>query len=335
MASVQPTKTEFLKGIVEENLHVRRDVRRMQRVKTKQRFRPWMLGVVLIGIVSYMTIPSPVISRGTPASNQAVLTSATASPRAIEQTPEATAPLSNPHGINREVLPLAIKRIVVDPGHGGEPGALSESGVTEKAITLDVALRMRRLLANGPFEVLLTRETDRLVSLERRVAFANENRADLFVSVHVNWMESRTIRGLETFYVGPSDDPATLKLASRENKESGYALSDYKQILEKIYLDSRRDESRMLAKSIQTELFNGLKPVNLVLANRGVKTAPFVVLVGTQMPAILAEVSCVSNEDEVNLLTKEEYRENIAKALIKGVRAYASTLNSSDKKGNY
>jgi NADH-quinone oxidoreductase subunit B len=132
MASVQPTKTEFLKDIVEENLHVRRNVRRMQRVKTKQRFRPWMLGVVLIGIVSYMTIPSAVISRGTPASNQAVLTSATASPRAIEQTPEATAPLSNPHGINREVLPLAIKRIVVDPGHGGEPGAISESGVTEK-----------------------------------------------------------------------------------------------------------------------------------------------------------------------------------------------------------
>src|SRR5215208_2702611 len=212
MASVQHTKTEFLKDVIEENLRVRRHNPRVRQARPKQRLRPWILGAVLMGIVAYMTIPSPVISRGTPTPNQAMLTSATTMPGAIEQTPEATALLSNPHGINREVLPLGINRIVIDAGHGGEPGAISESGVTEKEITLDVALRMRRLLAGGPFEVLLTRDTDRVVSLERRVAFANENKADLFVSVHINWMESRTIRGLETFYVGPSDDAATLKL---------------------------------------------------------------------------------------------------------------------------
>jgi N-acetylmuramoyl-L-alanine amidase len=222
---------------------------------------------------------------------------------------------------------------VIDPGHGGEPGATSESGVTEKEITLDVALRLRRLLENGPFEVLLTRETDRRVSLDQRVAFANEHKADLFLSIHVNWMEPHTIRALETYYVGPTDDPATLKLASRENKDSAYALSDYKQILEKIYVDARRDESRVFAKTIQSRLFRSLKPKNPLLQNRGVKTAPFVVLIGTQMPAVLVEISSLSNDGDVELLTKMDYRENIALALLEGIRGYANGFKAFDGKG--
>src|SRR5207342_2846439 len=98
------------------------------------------------------------------------------------------------------------------------------------------------------YEILLTRQTDQLVSLDKRVAFANENKGDLFVSIHVNSMEPKTLRALETYYVGPTDDPATLRLASIENKDSGYSLSDYKKILEKIYVDERHDESRALAK---------------------------------------------------------------------------------------
>jgi N-acetylmuramoyl-L-alanine amidase len=197
-----------------------------------------------------------------------------------------------------------------------------------------VALRLRRLLADAPYEVLLTRQTDRLIPLDKRVAFANENKADLFVSIHVNWLEPRTIRALETYYVGPSDDPATLKLASMENKDSGYSMSDYKKILEKIYVDARHDESRALAKTIQTNLYRTLKPVNPVLENRGVKSAPFVVLIGTQMPAILVEISCLSNDDEVKLLTKEDYRESIALALLQGIRGYAQSLNGPERKGS-
>jgi N-acetylmuramoyl-L-alanine amidase len=189
-------------------------------------------------------------------------------------------------------------------------------------------------MAQEPYEVLLTREADRLIPLDKRVAFANENKADLFVSIHVNWMEPKSIRALETYYVGPTDDPATLKLASRENKDSGYSLSDYKKILEKIYVDARHDESRTLAKTVQAHLFNSLKPVNSVLENRGVKTAPFVVLIGTQMPAILVEICCLSNEDEVKLLTKEDYRENIALALAQGIRNYAASLNTPNRKGS-
>ena len=179
-----------------------------------------------------------------------------------------------------------------------------------------------------------TREADRLIPLDKRVAFANENKADLFVSIHVNWLEPRTIRALETYYVGPTDDPATLKLASMENKDSGYSMSDYKKILEKIYVDARHDESRALAKTIQTSLYRALKPVNPVLENRGVKSAPFVVLIGTQMPAILVEISCLSNDDEVQLLTKEAYRESIALALLQGIRGYAKSLNGPVRKGS-
>ena len=196
-----------------------------------------------------------------------------------------------------------------------------------------MALRLRRLLENGPFEVLLTRESDRRLSLDQRVAFANEHKADLFLSIHVNWMEPHTVRALETYYVGPTDDPATLKLASRENKDSAYALSDYKQILEKIYVDARRDESRVFAKTIQSRLFRSLKPKNPLLQNRGVKTAPFVVLIGTQMPAVLVEISSLSNEGDVELLTKMDYRENIALALLEGIRGYANGFKAFDGKG--
>ena len=186
---------------------------------------------------------------------------------------------STPHPLDRAVIPLGVKRIVIDAGHGGkQPGAISESGVSEKDITLDIALRVHRLLDNAPFEVLMTRQDDRTMTLEKRVAFANSNRADLFISIHINWTEPREIRPLETYFVGPSDDPATIKLASMENQESGYSLSEYRRVLEKIYIDTRRDESRTLAKNIHAELYQALKAVNPTLDNRGVRTAPFLVL---------------------------------------------------------
>jgi N-acetylmuramoyl-L-alanine amidase len=147
-------------------------------------------------------------------------------------------------------------------------------------------------------------------------------------------MEPHTIRALETYYVGPTDDPATLKLASRENKESEYSLSDYKKILEKIYVDARRDESRSAARTIQGQLFHALKKVNPDLENRGVRTAPFVVLIGTTMPAVLVEIGCLSNEEEVELLTKPDYRESIAQAFAQGIRRYANSLTLADRKGS-
>ncbi|HEX2242838.1 MAG TPA: N-acetylmuramoyl-L-alanine amidase [Gammaproteobacteria bacterium] len=238
--------------------------------------------------------------------------------------------VSTPHPLDRTVIPLGVKRIVIDAGHGGkQPGAISESGVAEKDITLDIALRLHRLLNQAPFEVLMTRQDDRTMTLEKRVAFANSNRADLFISIHINWTQPRDIRPLETYFVGPSDDPATMKLASMENQESGYSFSEYRRVLEKIYIDTRRDESRSLAKNIHAELYHSLKAVNPTLDNRGVRTAPFLVLVGTEMPAILLEVSTLSNEEEVELLIDPDYREKIALAVSRGIGSYARNLNDS------
>jgi len=335
MATVDETKSRLLRGVVQDNIDVLQNVKARRLNRRKRSVHPWILAGFLLALGAYVIQPALLISTApTPTGSAVALATGAVTPGDIDLTPESSAPLTNPRPIDRAAIPLAIKRIVIDPGHGGEPGASSESGLAEKEITLDVALRLRRLMAHDPFEVLLTRETDRAMSLDKRVKFANERKADLFVSIHANWMEPKTIRALETYYVGPTDDPATLKLASMENKDSGYSLSDYKQILEKIYVDARHDESRALAKTIQTKLFRSLKPVNPVLANRGVKTAPFVVLIGTQMPAILVEIACLSNEDEVKLLTKEDYRENIALALVQGIRSYAASLNAPNRKGS-
>jgi len=328
MAGIGDTKGRLLRGVVQDNLDVVRGVRVRRFRRRSARLRFWLWGSLVAVVIAYLTVAAQVFYRG-----NVPLNTTQVAAQGLAQIPEAEVPLSHPRPIDRDAIPLLIKTIVIDPGHGGDPGAIAESGLTEKEITLDIALRLRRLLSKGPFEVLLTRDTDRRLSLDKRVSFANEHKADLFLSIHVNSMEPHTIRALETYYVGPTDDPHTLKLASRENKESGYSLSDYKQILEKIYVDARRDESRAVARTIQSQLFQSLKAKNPELENRGVRTAPFVVLIGTQMPAVLVEIACLSNADEVELLTKQDYRENIAQALAQGIRRYANGLIIAARKG--
>ena len=328
MAGIGDTKGRLLRGVVQDNLDVVRGVRVRRFRRRSARLRFWLWGSLVAVVIAYLTVAAQVFYRG-----NVPLNTPQVAAQGLAQIPEAEVPLSHPRPIDRDAIPLLIKTIVIDPGHGGDPGAIAESGLTEKEITLDIALRLHRLLSKGPFEVLLTRDTDRHLSLDKRVSFANEHKADLFLSIHVNSMEPHTIRALETYYVGPTDDPHTLKLASRENKESGYSLSDYKQILEKIYVDARRDESRAVARTIQSQLFQSLKAKNPELENRGVRTAPFVVLIGTQMPAVLVEIACLSNDDEVELLTKQDYRENIAQALAQGIRRYANGLIIAARKG--
>jgi N-acetylmuramoyl-L-alanine amidase len=326
MASIDETRARLLRGIVQDNLSTRPDKRIAQEASSETRQRFWLWSIMVGVITTSLTVFLSVIPRAnTPALN--------AAPAVTRVMPVAADPFSDPRPLVRGAIPLSIKTIVIDPGHGGEPGTIAESGLMEKDVTLDIALRLRRILEDAPFRVLLTREADRPLSLDKRVTFANENSADLLVSIHANSMEPHSIRGIETFYVGPSDDPATLTLASRENRDSGYSLSDYKKILEKIYGDVRRDESRTLAHTIQSHLFRSLRTSNPQLENRGVKTAPFVVLVGTQMPAILVEIACLSNQDEAALLSTDAYRESIALALAKGIRSYAHGLRLADWKG--
>jgi N-acetylmuramoyl-L-alanine amidase len=339
---VDYTKRRLIQEVVRHNVESGAGVRNSAAAARGPTFPVWFWGAVLAVALAYVSHPLQAIStdrasvraasRAEPGIPRAP---GTTPPMATAETPTMEIPLSAPRPLNRALFPLSIKRIVIDPGHGGaNGGAISKAGVSEKEITLDIGLRLRRLMEEASLDAAMTRQTDRTMSLAERVEFANASHADVFVSIHINWMDARKVRPLETYYVGPTDDPAVTELAHRENGESGYSLADYRRLLEQVFIDTRRDESRRLANTINAELYRSLREINPMLQDRGVKMAPFVVLVGTQMPAILVEVSCLSNEDEVELLKSAYYREKIALALLKGIRSYADNLKGLAQKGS-
>ena len=229
-----------------------------------------------------------------------------------------------------DVIPVAVGRVVLDPGHGGvDGGATMGYGLLEKDLTKDIANRLSGLLERAAWEVITTRSGDETVSLKRRAEIANAVAADLFVSIHVNWLPDRTARGFETYYLGTTDDPFLRRLAAIENSDSGFAMADYRDLLEGIYADVRQRQSRQLAQQIQSTLFATLKEDNPEIVSRGVMSAPFAVLVTTEMPAILVEVACLSNDHEARLLALPRYRERIAEALFAGITAYADRVRSA------
>jgi N-acetylmuramoyl-L-alanine amidase len=236
--------------------------------------------------------------------------------------------------VSASAFPLSVHRVVLDAGHGGtDPGASSTSNVSEKEITLDIEKRLGTLLRTNGFEVVSTRNDDRLIPLRERARLANGSSSDIFVSIHVNSLPHASNHGVETYYLGPTNDPTLTQLAAAENLTSGYALADLRKLLDRVYADVRRDESHRLATSVQLQLFSGLRGVDPGLENWGVKRAPFIVLVATEMPAILAEVGCLSNEREAEMLRSGAYREQIAQALFHGIHAYASANDAPQKKG--
>ena len=235
------------------------------------------------------------------------------------------------------LFPVAVRRIVIDPGHGGtDEGTKTPVGLPEKTLTLDIGQRLALLLMGAGYEVSMTRDTDSKLYLRDRVRFANQMRADLFISIHLNWFkDGRANRGIETYYLGPSDDPYITALASAENRESGYSLADVRQLLDGIYSDLRQQESRRLAAAVQRRLVGTVREVSREVRDRGVRSAPFLVLVETEMPAILAEVASLSSPEEAGLLTQADYRERLARALFDGIRAYSlATEQLADREGN-
>jgi len=237
------------------------------------------------------------------------------------------AAFTTPEPIDASVFPLGVRRIVLDPGHGGENlGTKTPRGLEEKFLTLDITHRVEQALVERGFEVLLTRQGDDSVTLQERAQLANDERADIFVSVHVNWLVGSRESGIETYYLGPTDDPFLTSLAARENRESGHTLAELREILDGIYAGVRHDKSQELAASIQRSMVRSLRKVNRAVRDRGVKTAPFLVLVDTKMPAVLAEVAALSNEAEAEMLEKPLYRDYIADSLAAGILAYAEAL---------
>jgi len=234
--------------------------------------------------------------------------------------------------IERGVIPLAVRTIVVDPGHGGKDSGtlLPQFGMLEKEITWDIATRLRDLLGNE-FTVVMTRSGDETVALKDRTEIANEAKADLFVSIHVNWLPDREARGFETYFAGSTVDPFLKQLATEENRDSGFSVADTRRLLDGIYSGVRLDESRRMADWVSQSLFDTLRIRNPDVVDRGVMRAPFVVLVATEMPAVLAEVACISNDREARMLGFPWYRQSIAQALYSGIKGYARELSETDK----
>ncbi len=226
--------------------------------------------------------------------------------------------------ISPGVLDLSVRRVVIDAGHGGDnSGTRSRNGVKEKDLTLDIAERVQQMLASRGFDTVMTRTADDTLSLQERAATANGRHGDIFVSIHLNWFDRSAERGIETYYLGPSRGGDLDGIAAVENQNSGYSLSDMRTLLERIYTDARRDESRRLASLVQQELVGTLRKTDPAISSRGVKMAPFVVLSATEMPAILAEVACLSNEEQVEHLKTAEARQRIAEALVSGIQDFA------------
>ncbi len=226
-------------------------------------------------------------------------------------------------------LGLKLARVVIDPGHGGhDQGTQGPKGLVEKELVLDVALRVGKLIEEQMgAEVIYTRSDDTFVPLEGRTALANEKKADLFLSIHANSSPFPRIAGVETFYLNFTDSKEALDVAARENASSQKSIFELQDIIQKITLHEKLDESKEFASRLQASLFS-LSSRNVPgQRNRGVKKAPFVVLIAANMPSVLAEIGFVSNPREEALLKKPDYRQKVADALYRGLSRYADSLS--------
>lgn len=252
----------------------------------------------------------------------------------VVQTPpssESPAPVKEPEVI---VPPRPVKRdflIVLDPGHGGkDPGALGKSGTREKDAVLSIALQLREILQKEPsVKVLMTREKDEFIELEDRAKFANQEKGDLFLSIHINSHPQASIKGLEFYHFGEASDPRALEVAARENgtplKDNGPA---WQFILADKLNDKKIDDSRELAWTTKKALVKHLQSFYKI-KDHGVKTAPFFVLRMTTMPAILAEIAFISNPTEEKLLKSSTFQNRMAHGIFEGIKAYITPLQTA------
>jgi N-acetylmuramoyl-L-alanine amidase len=240
-------------------------------------------------------------------------------------------PLPSGHTSLVRALGLKIDRIVIDPGHGGfDTGTIGPNGLEEKTIALDIALRLGRLIQKRlpGTQVIYTRDRDVFVPLEERTRIANKEKADLFISIHANSSSDRSARGVTVYYLNFTTSPGALAVAARENALAQVPVHKLQSLLQKISLNDKIEESKDFAADVDHSLYDELHRFHVHTDNRGVRKAPFVVLIGAHMPSILAEVSFLSNPREDHLLTTGRYREQIALGLFKGIKRYLTGLNS-------
>lgn len=264
-------------------------------------------------VVTANPLPAPVPSRDT----------------ASEVAPLPRPPAANTAGgfsLARQ-LGLGVSRIVIDPGHGGRDPGFRSASLSEAEVTLDIALRLEKLLQREPgIEVVLTRRTDAFVSLGERTAMANKVNADLFLSIHANASRNIAARGVETYFLSFASSPEAEAVAARENAGSEQAMHNLPEIVRAITLNNKLDESRDFAGMVQESLVSRLARVDGGVRSRGIKKAPFMVLIGAGMPSVLAEVSFLTNKDDGRLLKTSNYRQRIAEGLEQALLRYRRAL---------
>ena len=223
-------------------------------------------------------------------------------------------------------LALGVSRIVIDPGHGGQdygaPGYLK--GVHEKDVVLQIARRLaRKIREELKYSVYLTRNSDTFLTLEERTAIANTKNADLFISIHTNSHKDRRAYGIETYFLNLATDEDAIRVAAMENATSTKNISDLHTILSDLMQNAKINESSRLANYVQGSMVRHLKNKRYTrIKDKGVKQAPFYVLLGAQMPAVLVETSFISNPRECKRLTNPRYQERLCEAIVKGIRTY-------------
>ena len=227
-------------------------------------------------------------------------------------------------------LGLGVARIVIDAGHGGHDPGARVKGLSEADLTLDIALRLEKLLLRQPgVEVVQTRRTNAYVALEERTDIANRSGADLFLSIHANASADRRARGVETYFLSFAPNPEAEAIAARENAGSTRPMRQLPDLLRAIALNNKLDESRDLARMVQQALYAQVRKSDKQARNLGVKQAPFMVLVGATMPSVLTEISFLTNQQDAGLLATEKYRQQIAEALLAGITRYQQSLKKA------
>ena len=272
-------------------------------------------------------------------SNVSLPPKADVKPKTVAPPSEARPPAQKPHAKDKTVtsshtpgppvadpslaqqLGLSVKTIVIDPGHGGkDPGAVSQTR-QEKQIVLSLSKTLSGILVKKGYNVQLTRETDVFIPLRKRTQFATDQKADLFISIHTNASTARQAAGIETYYLALASDESARITAMRENAGAEYNMKELDALVGRILKESKSTESRRLAELIQAQLTSGKQ-----VKNRGVKHAPFVVLIGTKVPAVLVEVGFISNPREGKKLTTKAYQRQLATAIAKGIEQYIKNL---------
>ncbi len=251
-------------------------------------------------------------------------------PADLPPPPKMASPTRSGSMTLTRVLGLKVARIVIDPGHGGsDTGTVGRNGLMEKDLVLDVARELKKALEEriGAL-VVMTREDDRFVSLEERTAIANRSRADLFVSIHANSSTIRSISGAETYYLHFARSSYEREVAARENAATPQNISELEDLIRKIVLADKSSESRELAGILQQSLHSGTRELFPKARNRGVRRAPFIVLIGAEMPAVLVEVAFLSNPRDEKLLREESGQQVVARALLSGIEGYVKTLSN-------